>query len=450
MDNDLQNKSLTYHSRPPAGKIGTRVTKSCRTQEDLSLAYSPGVAAPCRRISDNPEEVWTYTGKANSVGVVSDGSAVLGLGDIGPDASLPVMEGKAVLFKYFADIDAVPLCLNPGTEPHSPKDTTAEELIHLIQAVEPSYGGINLEDIGSPQCFTVEQKLKDQMGIPVFHDDQHGTAIISLAGVLNALQIVGKQLGQAKIVVNGAGAAGIACTDFYIAAGAKPENVIICDSKGVINKKRREKLSPQKARLASDTSAATLEEALCDADVFLGLSVKDCVTQEMVRSMAPDPIIFAMANPDPEITPASAVEAGAAVVGTGRTDYPNQVNNVLGFPGIFRGALDARASMITEDMKVAAAKALAELTSERIEGYPRDVLTKAYPQDAAEGLFDGENPLNAKYTIPKPFDPRVVPRVARRVFEAACACGAATAAQPTDMQNYEEEVFRRTCTSDAQ
>ncbi|NOY79777.1 MAG: malate dehydrogenase [Kiritimatiellaeota bacterium] len=440
MRDKSSEKSLLYHRSPVPGKISVVPTKPCETQDELSLAYTPGVAVPCLEIEARPEAVWDYTGKGNMVAVVSDGTAVLGLGNIGPEAGLPVMEGKAVLFKRFADIDAFPVCV---TNVHGPNGRTdAEKLIEITAALEPTFGGINLEDIGAPACFEVETELKQRMGIPVFHDDQHGTAIISLAGVLNALIMVGKKIEDVRIAVNGAGAAGIACTEFYIAAGARRENVVICDSRGVIYQGREAGMTPQKEALAADTSARSLAEALEGADVFLGLSVADCVTPEMVRRMAPNPVIIAMANPTPEIFPDVALEAGAAVVGTGRSDFPNQVNNVLGFPGIFRGALDVRANDINEAMKTAAAKALAEIAREPVPDGVKEFLARAYPEDAARGMFDGPCPLSREYVIPKPFDPRVVPRVARRVAEAAMATGVSRIAID-DLGAYERAVRDR-------
>jgi len=439
-DKPLNEKSFDYHSRPVAGKVSVVPTKPCETQEDLSLAYTPGVAAPCLEIKARPEAVWEYTGKGNMVAVVSDGTAVLGLGNIGPEAGLPVMEGKAVLFKRFADIDAFPVCVTHVFGPDGRTDPA--KLIEVTAALEPTFGGINLEDVGGPACFEVENELKRRMSIPVFHDDQHGTAIISLAGVLNALEMVGKKIGDVRIVVNGAGAAGIACTEFYISAGARRENVIICDSRGVIYKGREAGMTPQKEALAADTSTRTLAEALEGADIFLGLSVANCVTPEMVRSMSPDPVIIAMANPTPEIFPDIALRAGAAVVGTGRSDFPNQVNNVLGFPGIFRGALDVRATDINEAMKTAAAKALAEIAREEVPGGVKGFLSQAYPADAARGMFDGACPLSREYVIPKPFDPRVVPRVARRVAEAAMA-GGINRTRIENLDAYEQSVRDR-------
>lgn len=442
----LRNRSLAYHREPVPGKLATGLTKPCETQEQLSLAYSPGVAAPCREIEAAPEAVWNYTNKGNTVAVVSDGTAVLGLGNIGPEAGLPVMEGKAVLFKRFADVDAVPICLR-NVSGHDGR-TDAAELSRVTAALEPSFGGINLEDIGAPACFQIETDLKRCMGIPVFHDDQHGTAIISLAGVLNALRLVDKDIGEIRVVVNGAGAAGIACSEFYIAAGVKREHVMICDSRGVVYRGRDLGMTPQKRRLAVDTTKRGLDEALEGADVFLGLSVASCVTRQMVAAMAERAIIFAMANPVPEIYPEDALAAGAAVVGTGRTDFPNQVNNVLGFPGIFRGALDVRATDINEAMKVAASEALAELAREPVPEPVMAFLCKAYPGDAAAGVFDGDNPLKASYVIPKPFDPRVVPRVARRVAQAAMDSGT-NRCTIADLEAYEQQVAARIATSNA-
>jgi len=431
--------ALAYHAAPVPGKIALRTTKPCLTQHDLSLAYTPGVAEPCLAIKDEPDAVWQYTARGNLVAVVSDGTAVLGLGNIGPAAGLPVMEGKAVLFKRFADIDAFPLCLDHVFTPEGRTD--ADRLIETVLRLAPTFGGINLEDIAAPACFRIEQELKRRMPIPVFHDDQHGTAIISLAGVLNALKIVGKAIADCRFVLNGAGAAGIACAEFYIAAGARRENFLLCDSKGVIHAGRTD-LTVEKAKFAHPTQARTLADALAGADLFIGLSVANCVTPEMVRAMAPQAVIFAMANPTPEIMPDLARQAGAAVVGTGRSDFPNQVNNVLGFPGIFRGALDVRARDINEPMKLAASRALAEIAAEPPSRAVRTALAAAYPEDAAAGMFDGKNPLKPEYVIPKPFDPRVVPRVARYVAEAAIASGVANLPFP-DPVAYERAVARR-------
>lgn len=440
MKDSAFNEALEYHQEPIPGKIKIEASKPCETQNDLSLAYTPGVAKPCLAIKDNPEDVWKYTGRGNMVAVVSDGTAVLGLGNIGPEAGLPVMEGKCVLFKRFADIDAMPLCLNRVFNEKGRTD--AKAMIETVERLEPTFGGINLEDIGAPACFEIEQTLKKTMSIPVFHDDQHGTAIISLAGILNALKITGKKIEDCKFVVNGAGAAGIACSEFYITAGARRENFIMCDSKGVIYKGREENMAETKARFATDSDARTLADALKGADIFLGLSVGNVVSKEMVKTMAPDAVIFAMANPTPEIYPSDALEAGALVVGTGRTDFPNQVNNVLGFPGIFRGALDVHASDINEQMKLAASRALAELATEKVPEDIYKILAKAYPEDAAAGIFDGDMPMKNTFVIPKPFDPRVVPRVARYVAEAAMATGVAKKAID-DLEAYEQSVFNR-------
>ena len=439
MSNDLKAAALQYHAEPVAGKIHVVSSKPCETQQDLALAYTPGVAQPCLEIKDAPEKVWDYTVKGNLVAVVSDGTAVLGLGNIGPEAGLPVMEGKAVLFKRFADIDAVPLCISKVFGANGKTD--AAKLIAVTECLEPSFGGINLEDIGAPACFEVEQTLKEKMNIPVFHDDQHGTAIISLAAILNATKLLGKKLEDCKFVVNGAGAAGISCSELYITAGAKRENFIMCDSKGVIHADRTD-LSKEKQRFAVKTDKRTLADALVGADVFLGLSVGNCLTKEMVKTMNANPIIFAMANPTPEIFPTDAFEAGAAVVGTGRTDFPNQINNVLGFPGIFRGALDCRARNVTEEMKLAAAEALCEVASMPVDAETMEDLKKAYPADAANGMFDGENPLKLSYVIPKPFDPRVVPHVARKVAEAAMKTNMAKLTID-DLDAYEKSVRER-------
>ncbi|NLF94400.1 MAG: hypothetical protein GX564_10995 [Oligosphaeraceae bacterium] len=433
-----ENEALNYHRLPVPGKLHVVASKPCETQQDLSLAYTPGVAKPCLEIKSHPATVYDYTGKGNTVAVVSDGTAVLGLGNIGPAAGLPVMEGKCVLFKRFADIDAMPLCVqNVFT---ADGRTDADKLIELTAALEPTFGGINLEDIAAPACFKVETTLKQRMGIPVFHDDQHGTAIISLAALLNAVKLNGKKLSDLQVVVNGAGAAGLACANFYILAGVKRENVVICDSKGVVNKQNASNAA--KMALATDRDCRTLAEAMRGADVFLGCSTGNCVTPEMIASMNREAIVFAMANPVPEIMPDLALQAGAFVVGTGRTDFPNQINNVLGFPGIFRGALDARALDITDAMKLAASSALAEIACQEIPADCLETLQTAYPADAAAGMFTGKNPLKASYVIPKPFDARVVPHVARKVAEAAMRTGVAQQ-QISDLDQYECAVSQR-------
>jgi len=397
--------ALDYHSLGRRGKIEVISTKPCATQRDLSLAYTPGVAEPCREIEANPADAYKYTAKGNLVAVITNGTAVLGLGDIGALAGKPVMEGKGVLFKRFADIDVFDIELNT----HDP-----EEIIRIVKALEPTFGGINLEDIKAPECFHIEETLKKMMNIPVFHDDQHGTAIISGAGLVNALEIVGKKIDQVRVVFSGAGAAGIACAKFYVALGVKRENLMLCDTKGVVYKGRTEGMNPYKEYFAVDTKARTLADAMKGADVFAGVSVKGVVSKDMVKSMARDPIIFAMANPDPEISPEDAFEARKDVVmATGRSDYPNQVNNVLGFPFIFRGALDVMASAINDEMKMAAAHALATLAKEDVP----DAVIKAY---GGEKFKFGRN-----YIIPKPLDPRVLLWEAPAVAKAAMDTGVA-------------------------
>ena len=436
---ELKQLALNYHAGKHPGKISVQSTKECATGEDLSLAYTPGVAHPCMEIKNSPEDVWKYTSKGNMVAVVSDGTAVLGLGNIGPEAGLPVMEGKAVLFKHFADIDAVPLCLTKVFNENGKTD--ADKLIQAVETLEPAFGGINLEDIASPACFKVERELKKRMGIPVFHDDQHGTAIISLAAIINGLKFLGKKIEDCRFVVNGAGAAGLACSRFYLTGGAKLENMILCDINGVLHTGRND-LSEEQKMFAKDTPMRTLAEAMKGADIFLGFSAPNCVTADMVRSMNPGAIVFAMANPTPEIFPDVAMEAGAALAGTGRSDFPNQINNVLGFPGVFRGALDVRATDINEEMKLAASEALAELAAMEIPEDVKQILEKAYPADAEKGTFDGPAGIRMDMVIPKPFDPRVVPHVARKVAEAAIRTGVAK--QPiADLDAYEAGVAAR-------
>jgi malate dehydrogenase (oxaloacetate-decarboxylating)(NADP+) len=397
--------ALDYHSQGRRGKIEVIPTKPCATQRDLSLAYTPGVADPCLEIEKNPEDAYLYTAKGNLVAVVSNGTAVLGLGDIGAVAGKPVMEGKGVLFKRFGDVDVFDIEL----ESHDPK-----EIIKTVKMLEPTFGGINLEDIKAPECFEIEEELKKIMNIPVFHDDQHGTAIISGAGLLNALEISGKKIDQIKIVFSGAGAAGIACAKFYEALGAKHSNIRLVDTKGVVYKGRKEGMNKYKEYFAVDTEDRTLAEAMRGADVFCGVSGKDIVTKEMIKSMADNPIVFAMANPDPEITYPEAIAArNDIIMGTGRSDYPNQVNNVLGFPFIFRGALDVRATQINDQMKIAAAMALAKLAKEDVP----DSVIRAY---GGKKFEFGKN-----YIIPKPLDPRVLlweaPAVARAAMETGVA-----------------------------
>ncbi len=416
-----KDEVLEYHSRGRHGKIEVTPTKPCFTQKDLGLAYTPGVAEPCREIVNNPNDIYKYTAKGNLVAVVSNGTAVLGLGNIGAAAGKPVMEGKGVLFKRFADIDVFDIEVD-STDP--------DEIIRLVKMLEPTFGGINLEDIKAPDCFYIEEELKKQCKIPVFHDDQHGTAIISGAGLINAMEVVGKKLDEIKLVVSGAGAAGVACAKFYIELGVRKENVIMCDSKGVIYKGRTERMNPYKEFFAAQTDARTLADALKDADVFAGVSGPDLVTKEMVRSMADNPVIFAMANPDPEITYEDAKSARDDVmICTGRSDYPNQVNNVLGFPFIFRGALDVRATAINEKMKVAAAHALADLAKEPV---PYSVI-KAYRINRLE--------FGRDYIIPKPFDPRVLLWESSAVAKAAMETGVAQI--EIDLDEYKEKLEAR-------
>lgn len=413
--------ALEYHAAPPAGKLSIVSTKPCRTQRDLSLAYSPGVAFPCKEIERDPGLAYKYTAKGNLVAVVSNGTAVLGLGNIGAQASKPVMEGKAVLFKRFADIDVFDIEL--ATE-------DPREVIRACQLLEPTFGGINLEDIKAPECFEIEEELKRTLRIPVFHDDQHGTAIISGAALLNALELVGKQIEDVRVVINGAGASAIACAEHYLRLGVRHGNIIMCDSKGVLYKGREEGMNPHKARFAQDTPLRTLAEAMRGADVFIGLSVANCVTPEMLLSMADRPIVFAMANPDPEIPYDVAKRTRSDVImATGRSDYPNQVNNVLGFPFIFRGALDVRATAINDEMKLAATRALAALAKQDVP----DSVRRAYGVE--------EMSFGPEYIIPKPFDPRVLIWESAAVAEAAMRTGVAQ--QPVDIEEYKEQLARR-------
>lgn len=417
-----KQEALDYHSHGRHGKIEVIPTKPCATQKELSLAYTPGVAEPCREIHKNAEKVFDYTIKENLVAVVTDGTAVLGLGNIGPLAGKPVMEGKGVLFKKFADVDVFDIELST---------TNPAEIVKTVQYLEPTFGGINLEDIKAPECFYIEEALIKTMNIPVFHDDQHGTAIISGAAFINALEIAGKKIEEVKVVFNGAGAAGIACANFYLSLGLKKENLILCDSKGVIYKGRTEGMNPYKERLASDTKARTLADAIAGADAFLGVSVKDIVTPEMLKSMNKNPIIFAMANPDPEITyPLAKETRNDVIMATGRSDYPNQVNNVLGFPFIFRGALDVRAKVINEQMKLAASYALAKLAKEPV---PAEIC-KLYNKKNIE--------FGREYIIPKPMDSRVLLHEAPAVAKAAMDSGVAR--KPiADFDIYKKELEKR-------
>ncbi|MGE3276090.1 MAG: NADP-dependent malic enzyme [Vicinamibacterales bacterium] len=396
---------FAYHEFPRPGKLEVMTSKPCLTQRDLSLAYTPGVAIPCRAIHANPDDAYRFTGRGNLVAVVTNGTAVLGLGDIGPLAGKPVMEGKATLFKTFADVDVFDIELN-ASDP--------DEVIRVVKALEPTFGGINLEDIKAPECFYIEETLRREMAIPVFHDDQHGTAIISSAALLNALDLAGKRIEEVRVVFAGAGAAGIACADMFVELGVRREHVLLVDTKGVVYTGRTEKMNPYKARFAAETSRRTLEEALEGADVFVGVSAADTVTPDMLRGMAASPIVFALANPDPEISYDLAVRTRADVfMATGRSDFPNQVNNVLGFPFIFRGALDVRASTITGGMKMAAARALAALAREHV------------PEQVLDAYGIEELTFGREYLIPKPFDPRVLLWVAPAVAEAAMADGVA-------------------------
>lgn len=416
-----RDDALNYHTQGKPGKIEVVPTKPLSSQLDLALAYSPGVAEPCKEIYEDKEAVYKYTAKGNLIAVISNGTAVLGLGDIGPEASKPVMEGKGVLFKKFAGIDVFDLEID---------EKDPEKLIQIIQSLEPTFGGINLEDIKAPECFIIEQTLKEKMKIPVMHDDQHGTAIISGAALLNALELIDKKIEDIKLVVNGAGAAAISCTRFYVSLGVRRENIVVCDKEGVI-RKDRPNLDVYKGSLATDRDIHTLTEAMTEADVFLGLSAGNTVTQDQVRLMARDPLVFALANPDPEISYELATSAREdLIMATGRSDYPNQVNNVIGFPYIFRGALDVRATTINEEMKMAAAKAIAQLAKETVP----DIVNKAYGDD---NLNFGRN-----YLIPKPLDPRLINSIAPAVAKAAMDSGVAKS-PITDWEAYGLELQER-------
>ncbi|MBU0983098.1 MAG: NADP-dependent malic enzyme [candidate division Zixibacteria bacterium] len=418
---NLKQLALDYHSKGKRGKIEVNPTKPCTTQLDLSLAYTPGVAEPCLAIKDNPADVYKYTAKGNLVAVVSNGTAVLGLGNIGAAAGKPVMEGKGVLFKRFADVDVFDIELD--TE-------DPDEVIKACQLLEPTFGGINLEDIKGPECFYIEETLKKTMNIPVFHDDQHGTAIISAAALLNALDIVKKDIDKIRVVYSGAGAAGIACAKLYCSLGVKHENLLMVDSKGVMYEGRGDKFNKYKGEFVRKTDCRTLEDAMVDADVFVGVSVANCVTQKMVKSMAENPLIFAMANPDPEITYPDALAARKDVImATGRSDYPNQVNNVLGFPFIFRGALDVHATAINEEMKIAAVKALATLAREDV------------PESVARAYGVDHFRFGREYIIPKPFDPRILVWESAAVAQAAMDTGVAQ--HKVDIEEYKQELEAR-------
>ncbi|WP_265040324.1 malic enzyme-like NAD(P)-binding protein [Wolbachia endosymbiont (group A) of Trypoxylon clavicerum] len=421
LDSTTKQEALKYHSRGGnPGKISIMPTKPLSTQYDLSLAYSPGVAAPCLAIAKNPEVVYDYTAKSNCVAVISNGTAVLGLGNIGPLAAKPVMEGKAVLFKRFADIDAVDI--EVGTE-------NIEDFINAVRYLGPSWGGINLEDIRSPDCFIIEKRLNELMDIPVFHDDQHGTAVVVAAGIENALDIVGKKLEDVKIIMNGAGAAGIACLEILKSMGAK--NIVLCDKQGVIYKGRNEDMNEWKEKYAIDTSERSLLDTIKGADVFIGLSAKDVLNEEMLKSMGKDPIIFALANPDPEVRPEFAKSVRPdAIIATGRSDYNNQVNNVMGFPYIFRGALDVHATTINDEMKIAAADAIAKLAREPVPG-------------EISAVYGGRKmSYGREYIIPTPFDPRLISIVSPAVAKAAVDSGVARKAIQ-DWSKYENQLKSR-------
>lgn len=417
----LKKDALLYHAEPQPGKIKIVPTKPYATQRDLGLAYSPGVAEPCLEIAKDVNDVYKYTAKGNLVAVISNGTAVLGLGDIGPEASKPVMEGKSLLFKIFADIDSIDIELDT-------KDV--DKFIETVKIMAPTFGGINLEDIKAPEAFEIETRLKEELDIPVMHDDQHGTAIISAAALLNALELINKKIEEVRIVVSGAGAAAVSCTKLYKAFGAKAENIVMLDSKGVI-RTDRENLSAEKLEFASDRKIDTLEEAMVDADVFIGLSIADVVNPEMLLTMAKDPIVFAMANPDPEIAYDLAVQTRKDIImATGRSDHPNQVNNVLGFPYIFRGALDVRATKINEEMKMAAVTALAELAKESV------------PEQVNIAYGETRLAFGRDYIIPKPFDPRLIYSIPPAVAKAAMDSGVARIAIE-DWDNYKEELLLR-------
>ena len=421
MSDQLKKDALLYHTQGRPGKIEVIPTKPYSTQKDLSLAYSPGVAAPCLEIADNPEDAYNYTAKGNLVAVISNGTAVLGLGNIGALAGKPVMEGKGLLFKTFADIDVFDIEMD--TE-------DVEKFIQTVKIIAPTFGGINLEDIKAPECFEIEERLKAELDIPVMHDDQHGTAIISSAAFLNALEITGKKIDEVKVVVNGAGASAMTCSKLYISLGVKPENLVMCDSKGVIHISRKN-LSGKKAEFATRREVYTLEEAIRGADMFLGLSVADSLNADMIRTMNDNPIVFALANPDPEIAYDKAIASRPDIIfATGRSDYPNQVNNVLGFPYIFRGALDVRAKAINEAMKIAAVKALAELAKEPVP----EIVSTAYNQNVIS--------FGREYLIPKPLDPRLISTISTAVAKAAIESGVARKTI-ADWDAYSDELDRR-------
>ncbi len=420
---ELKRRALEYHCLDGVpGKVSVVPSKPCQTADDLGLAYTPGVAKAVLAIEENPEDAYKYTSKGNLVAVISNGTAILGLGDRGALASKPVMEGKGVLFKRFADIDVFDLELD---------EKDPDKIIAIVKALSPTFGGVNLEDIKGPECFRIEQELIKSCNIPIFHDDQHGTAIIATAGLMNSCELVDKKMEDIKIVINGAGAAGISCAKMFVAAGARYENIIMCDSKGVIYKGRTAGMTSEKEEFATDSKARTLAEALVNADVLMGLSVADCVTPEMLLSMDRDPVVFAMSNPNPEIDYELAMSTRSdLIMATGRSDYPNQINNVLGFPFIFRGALDVRSTIISEGMKMAAAKALAKLAKEPV------------PESVAKAYGGVKFSFGRNYIVPKPFDPRVIEYEAVAVAKAACEEG--LAAKPiTDWEAYRLSLVKR-------
>ncbi len=433
---DVSSAALAYHRQSPPGKLSIVPSKPCKTQEDLSLAYTPGVAAPCLEIQKDPEASYLYTSRGNTVAVITDGTAVLGLGNIGALAGMPVMEGKCVLLHRFAGINGIPL----GIQTRS-----VRECVRTIAPLEPSFGAIILEDIGAPECFRIEEQLKEMMGIPVFHDDQHGTAVVALAALLGSVGVTGKKLDTIRIVVNGAGAAGIAVSNLLVDAGIQKEQMLLVDSHGVVSTGRTEGMNRYKRAFARRTQARTLTEALQGADVFIGISAGNVLSSSQVRGMADQAIVLAMANPTPEILPADALRGGAAIAASGRSDFPNQVNNALGFPGIFRAVLDARVTTITKEMKLAAAHALYKLACVSIPDRIQESFAQVYPAQYAARVFSPKRPLSRDYIIPKLFDPRVVPAVARAVAEAAQESGIAKDPIP-DPDAYERELLRRLST----
>lgn len=416
----LDSDALRYHSEGRPGKIGIEPTKPAQTQQDLALAYSPGVAAPARAIAADPADAYRYTGKGNLVAVVSNGSAVLGLGNIGPLAAKPVMEGKSMLFKRFAGIDAFDIEVD---------ETDSEKIIGVVKAIAPTFGGINLEDIKAPECFEIDRRLREELDIPVIHDDQHGTAIIVSAAVINGAKIAGKEVAKLRVVVNGAGAAAIACARMFLTLGIPRDQIVLCDSRGVVTR-YREGLTPQKEEFATSRRLASLAEALHGADLFVGVSIADALTPSMVRTMAENPMVLALANPDPEIAYGAAMRSRPDIIfATGRSDYPNQVNNVLGFPFLFRGALDVRAAQINDAMKLAAARALADLARRPVS----ESVLRAYGLERLE--------FGREYLIPKPLDPRLLCTVSTAVARAAVESGVAR--QPVDDWDAYAEALRR-------